>query len=87
MEHGGNLSAIAEFTKRTWSLVLKTACDRFGFVSIHPRQGGNGRLHLCLIHHFLTPKFVFPKLASHKRPNKKRGILAIPIFLEIGYLG
>ncbi len=53
--------------RKDWlDAVLKAATTSLDFVYIHPFQDGNGQIHRCLIHHFLTgpgftpPGIVFP---------------------------
>jgi hypothetical protein len=40
--------------------VLHAVATGFGFVYIHPFQGGNGRLHRCLIQHILAERKITP---------------------------
>jgi hypothetical protein len=41
--------------------LLQAAANAFGFVNVHPFEGGNGRLHRCLIHHVLAERAFTPQ--------------------------
>jgi Fic family protein len=40
--------------------LLEAAATAFGFVYVHPFEDGNGRIHRCLIHHFLAERRFTP---------------------------
>ncbi len=57
----GLIAAYNELSESDYDPVFAAALIAFGFVFIHPFEGGNGRIHRYLIHHILVEKGFAPK--------------------------